>query len=145
MIGSFNAVVATTPQETPLLLSLLRLAESISAATASRSLALTRIRRISVFVLFPHRQVKGNRLQTEIFFVILYFVFISFSYLQVGVETYGGGLWHTWFDRDLTLAGRVFVRNGSNIESRLLNVPRFALHTLHCVALLHCVVRVCAE
>lgn len=45
--------------------------------------------------------------------------------VQLGVECYGGGLWHTWFDRDLGISGRVLVRKENNqIEQKLVQIDR---------------------
>ncbi|KAI0347394.1 aspartyl aminopeptidase [Trametopsis cervina] len=60
----------------------------------------------------------------------------KFGYLQVGVETYGGGIWRSWFDRDLSLAGRVVLANSNGgfvsklikIDRPLLRIPNLAIH-----------------
>uniref|UniRef100_A0A0W0FCJ6 aspartyl aminopeptidase n=1 Tax=Moniliophthora roreri TaxID=221103 RepID=A0A0W0FCJ6_MONRR len=74
------------------------------------------------------------------------------GYLQVSIETYGGGIWHSWFDRgedllyaaeillkivlDLSLAGRVvtadktgkFASRLVKIDRPVLRVPTLAIH-----------------
>ena len=58
------------------------------------------------------------------------------NYFQLGVEVYGGALLAPWFDRDLSLAGRVTYQSASNnILSKLVDfkksiavIPSLAIH-----------------
>ena len=51
---------------------------------------------------------------------------------QVAVEVYGGALWNSWLDRDLGLAGRLALFDGTvvpvNVDRPLLRVPQLAIH-----------------
>ncbi|KAJ6764197.1 ASPARTYL AMINOPEPTIDASE [Salix koriyanagi] len=73
------------------------------------------------------------------------------GYLKVGVQTYGSGLWHTWFDRDLTVAGRVIIKeekDGSvsyshrlvRIEEPIMRVPTIAIHLDRVCCMTNCFV-----
>ncbi|KAF4653138.1 hypothetical protein FOL47_010668 [Perkinsus chesapeaki] len=44
--------------------------------------------------------------------------------LELGVAPYGGGLWHTWFDRGLGLAGKIVYHSGGALHEKLVRVPR---------------------
>ncbi|MBT8119858.1 MAG: M18 family aminopeptidase [Gammaproteobacteria bacterium] len=61
---------------------------------------------------------------------------VNNSYLQLGVEVYGGALLNPWFDRDLSLAGRVsYLDESGAIDYQLINlkkpvaiIPSLAIH-----------------
>lgn len=57
--------------------------------------------------------------------------------LMINTQPYGGGLWHTWFDRDLGVAGRLLVKNLSTggldsklvrIDTPIARIPNLAIH-----------------
>ena len=54
------------------------------------------------------------------------------GWLQAGVEVYGSPLWNSWLDRDLGVAGRLVLLDGSavlvNVGRPLLRVPQLAPH-----------------
>lgn len=58
------------------------------------------------------------------------------GYRQLAVEVYGGALYSTWLDRDLSIAGRVVLQGeGARVESQvvtlddlIIRVPNLAIH-----------------
>ena len=54
----------------------------------------------------------------------------------LSVETYGGLIYHTWLDRDLSIAGRLFVKTGKrkisshlfHLKEPLVSLPSLAIH-----------------
>ena len=58
------------------------------------------------------------------------------QYFQLGVEVYGGALLNPWFDRDLSIAGRlVYSDNSGQLKQKLVNfdkpvamIPSLAIH-----------------
>lgn len=59
----------------------------------------------------------------------------SEGFIQIGVELYGGGIWHSWFDSDLSIAGRVLIKQDGkivpkliDIKKPLLKIPTLAIH-----------------
>ena len=57
------------------------------------------------------------------------------AYLRLSVERYGGMIYSSWFDRPLSIAGRVLVRNGGGVRTVLVDlaepcalIPHVAIH-----------------
>lgn len=64
-------------------------------------------------------------------------IIASNSYLKLNVEVYGGPILSTWFDRPLSIAGRVTLQSNDvlnpeikyvNIKKPLLTIPNLAIH-----------------
>lgn len=62
---------------------------------------------------------------------------ITNGVLRLNTEVYGGPILNTWFDRPLSIAGRVIVKNGDTfkpktikvkIEEPILTIPNLAIH-----------------
>lgn len=59
----------------------------------------------------------------------------SYSYCQLGIEVYGGVLMNPWFDRDLSIAGRITFERDEALCHSLINfkrpiaiIPSLAIH-----------------
>ncbi len=61
---------------------------------------------------FPNFKIKGKA------------VISSDGYTQIPVECYGGMTYYSWFDRPLSMAGRVFIKDGKEIKNVLVNMDK---------------------
>lgn len=57
------------------------------------------------------------------------------GFIQACIQTYGGGLWTTWMDRDLLIGGRVVINDGGELKMRLYQsdgpiafIPNLCVH-----------------
>jgi len=57
------------------------------------------------------------------------------NYVRLNVEKYGGMIMPSWYDRPLSIAGRVVYREGSELKEKLVNIdrdlcviPNYAIH-----------------
>ena len=97
---------------------------SIVAFNLNQSLTDTGIRMLGAHTDSPCLKVKPNP------------EMINNHYFQLGVEVYGGALLNPWFDRDLSLAGRVSYLNKEgvidhqliNLEKAIASIPSLAIH-----------------
>jgi aspartyl aminopeptidase len=97
---------------------------SIIAFVLNQPLAEAGVRMVGAHTDSPCLKVKPN---PEI---------VNNQYLQLGVEVYGGALLNPWFDRDLSLAGRVsYLNENGAIDNQLINlekaiavIPSLAIH-----------------
>ena len=97
---------------------------SIIAFTLASDLAENGIRMVGAHTDSPCLKVKPN---PEV---------VKNCYFQLGVEVYGGALLNPWFDRDLSLAGRVSYLNKQqqvcsaliDFEQAIAVIPSLAIH-----------------
>ena len=66
-------------------------------------------------------------------------IVVKDDYVKINVEKYGGMILSTWFDRPLSVAGRIFIKNEQglpverlvNIDRNLFVIPNLAIHMNH--------------
>lgn len=84
-----------------------------------------RIRLAAAHTDFPCLKIKPN---PEVY---------TTGYGKVNVECYGGGIWNTWLDRPLSVAGRVALRSNDifspeirkiDIKRPVFSIPNLAIH-----------------